>query len=126
MPTQEIPLWLSWLRTRQSVREDVGLISGRAAHCSMGRTCGSGIAVAVAQALAAAPIVPLAQELPHATGAILRRREKKNSCLPIVMMGVSFIFVAHENKMTNSFSQAIELSSQPFSTVFLKWQVRQS
>ena len=38
---------------------------------------GSGIAVAVAQVTAAARIQPLAQELPYATGAALKRKGKK-------------------------------------------------
>ena len=37
----------------------------------------SGAAVAVALALAAAPIQPLAQELPHASGATIKGKKKK-------------------------------------------------
>ena len=41
----------------------------------------SGAAMAVAQAPAAAPIRPLAQELPYATGAVVKRKKKKNQKL---------------------------------------------
>ena len=73
-----------WLRTRHSVREVVCLITGltqrlRIQCChklqySSQMRLGSGVAVAVASV--AAPIQPLAWELPYVAGAATKRKKK--------------------------------------------------
>ena len=69
-------MWLCGLRSRHSCREDAGLIPDLAQRAEnpappqavLGSEMwlGSGVAVAAAQASAAAPISPLAWELPYA------------------------------------------------------------
>ena len=79
----EFPLWLCGLRTCHSVCEDVGLVSGltvRIQHCCK-LWCRSQIwlrshvAVAVVQAGSCSSSSVLAWELPHATGAALKRKQ---------------------------------------------------
>ena len=67
-------MWLCGLRSRHSCREDAGLIPGLAQRAKNPASpqavlgsemwLGSGVAVAAAQASAAAPISPQAWELP--------------------------------------------------------------
>jgi len=53
-------------------------VSGVAATCSVGRRCGSDLALLWlwCRAAAAAPIRPLAWELPYAAGVALKRKKK--------------------------------------------------
>ena len=77
------PLWLSGLRRQHCLCEDVdsilALLSGlRIWHChklqcTLQMQLGSSVAVAVAQAPAAAAIQPLAQELPYVAGAAVNK-----------------------------------------------------
>ena len=76
----EFLLQFSRLRTQHSLHEDAGSILGLAqlriwCCCKLG--LGSDVAVAVAQASVAAPIQPLASELPYATGAAKKGKKKK-------------------------------------------------
>ena len=83
----ELPLWLSGLMTWCCLSEDVNSIPDLTQWVKnpalpqlwhMWQTwLEFSVAVAVAQASAAAPIWPLAWELPCATGAALKRKEKK-------------------------------------------------
>ena len=80
----EFPLWLSGLRTQQSLRKDVGAIPGLAQRvkdpaflcwCSL-----DPVLVWLWRRPAVAPLIrPLAWELPYAAGAALKR--KKNVLL---------------------------------------------
>ena len=46
-----------------------------AASCGVGHRCGSGVDVAVAQSAAAAPIQPLAWELPYVAGVAIKKEK---------------------------------------------------
>ena len=75
MPYLEFPLWLSKLRIQHSLHEDVDSISGLhqwvkytvllQAAAQVAEWLGSGVAVAMAQALGSALIRPQAQEPPY-------------------------------------------------------------
>ena len=58
-----------------SLAYSVGQGTNIATSCSIGHRLGSGIAVAVAKASAAALIQPLPWELPYAKGATLKRQK---------------------------------------------------
>ena len=83
---KEFLLWFSGLRTQYCLHEDAGLIPGlaqwvRIQHCHKvwhrsQMQLPSGVALAVAQALAAAPIRPLAWEL--CMPQVWPQKEKKN------------------------------------------------
>ena len=71
------------VKTQHSVLEDMGSILSRLSiQCGCKLRCWSqmglrsSIAVAVAQAVAAAPLRPLVQECPCATGVALKRKKK--------------------------------------------------
>ena len=79
-------MWLSGLRARRSVCEDVdswprsvGQGSGVALSCGVGGRCGSDLAWLWLWCWLAAvvPIGPLAWDPPYAAGAALKRQEKK-------------------------------------------------
>ena len=82
-------MWLSGLRTRHSVREDSGLIPGLhqwvkdpvllQAMVYVGHRCGSDLTLLWlwSRPAAAAPIRPLAWELPYAIGAALKIKINK-------------------------------------------------
>ena len=76
------------VKTQHSVLEDMGSILSRLRiQCGCKLRCWSqmglrsSITVAVAQAVAAAPLRPLVQECPCATGVALKRKKKKNAGL---------------------------------------------
>ena len=68
----EFPLWFSWLKTLRCLREDAHLIPGLAQQV---KDPAFPQAVAQAAAAAAAPIQPLTQDLPQATGAAVKRKK---------------------------------------------------
>ena len=63
-------MWLIGLRTQSSLCEDVGLISGLIHWVK-----DLALRQATAYVSAAAPIQPLAWELPYATGAAVKRKK---------------------------------------------------
>ena len=67
----QFPLWLSGFRTQNSVREDVGSIPALT-QLRTWRCCKLQHKLA-----AVAPIRPLSQELPYATGVALKKKKKK-------------------------------------------------
>ena len=74
--------WIRLVSVRMRVRSLASLHGCRIWHCRklwhrLQMCLGSSVAVAVAQASAAALIQPLAQELPHATGVTVKRKRKK-------------------------------------------------
>ena len=56
---------------------------------------GSGVALAVAKTSAAAPIRPLGWELPYATGAAVKGKEKKSEKIPPGSVRVQLMGRAH-------------------------------
>ena len=67
----------------QSLAFSVGLGSGVAVSCGVG--CGCGLDLVLLwlwrRSTAAAPIQPLASELPYAAGAVLKRKQNNNGLL---------------------------------------------
>ena len=88
---KEFPLWLRGLRSQHSVGEDPSSIAGltqwdglRIQCCcdlqhSLQMQLGPGVAMAVTQVSAAAPIRPLGWELSYATGVAIKKKKKKKS-----------------------------------------------
>ena len=72
----EFPLWLSWLKTWRSVCEDVGLISGLAEWIKL-----LVLLKLWCRPMAAAPIRPLAWELPYVAGAAMKKGTLVSSSL---------------------------------------------
>ena len=82
---QEFPLWINRLRTRCCLCEDEGSIPGFSqcvkdlellqAAAQIADALGSGVAVVVAQATAAAQIQPLTWKLPYAAGVAVKRKK---------------------------------------------------
>ena len=79
-------MWLSGLRTRYCVYEDVGLIPGLRQWvkdpvllqtAGIVYRCGSDLVLLWLGHRPAAPIQPLAWGLPHAAGVALKRKKKK-------------------------------------------------
>ena len=77
-----------WVKNPTSIHGDAGLIPGLtqwvegsciAMSCDVARSCSLDLALLwlCHRLAAAAPIQPLAQDLPYATGAALNRRKKK-------------------------------------------------
>ena len=64
---KKFPLWVSWLRTQHCVHEDAGSIPGLASVGYRKLSC---------RLAAAAPIHPLAQELPYAAGVAVKTKKK--------------------------------------------------
>ena len=62
----------------------MGYRSGVAASCGVGLSCGSDLVLLQlwSRPLAAAPIRPLARELPYAVGVVVKR--KKESCVKVI------------------------------------------
>ena len=84
----KFPLWLNGLKTWHCVFEDVGLIpglaqwvkdlSGFAMSCGLGHRCGSDLALLwLWRPEVAAPIWPLAQQLPHAVREAIKRKKRR-------------------------------------------------
>ena len=68
-----------WITNSSRIHEDVGSVLGS----SVGRRCGSDLALLWlwCRPAAAAPVQPLAWELPYATGAALKKQKTKNKPL---------------------------------------------